>query len=180
MCLFSCKNKPPYDKYIKELDSLKVVVEQAIDNFKSVDSSACVLAYRKQYTYSEFINQHLKDTVSKSIGENLKLFRSTNDGIKNYLLNRSLWVQHAQLSIKQLSALAHDLKAGSIETEDAIGYITNEKKFAETTIEELKVNTEIIRELLNIHSKSLPITEDLVKSLNNGVLPKLTESEIQN
>lgn len=161
---------------MKELDSLKIVVEQAVDNFRTVDSTACVLAHNKQLTYSNFINEHLKDTVSKTVAENLQLFQSTHEGITHYLSNRSQWLQHAQLSVKQLSSLAHDLKVGSIETEDAIEYINNERKAAEKTIEELKTNTETIRELLNSYTKSLPVTEDLVKSLNNGALPPLSNS----
>lgn len=163
---------------MRELDSLKIVVEQAIDNFKTVDSANCVLAYTKQQTYSSFINEHLKDTISKTVAENIQLFHSTHNSIKTYLLNRSQWLQQAHVSIQQLSSLAHDLKVGSVEPEEAIEYINNEKKTAEKTIEELKINTEIIRELLNTYSKSLPITEDLVRSLNDGALPKLNSPDI--
>lgn len=176
LCFFSCKNKPSYDKYVKELDSLKVVVEQAVDNFRGVDSTTCVLAYNKQLAYSSFINEHLKDTVSKIEAENLQLFQSTHEGIKNYLAHRSEWLQQAHVSIKQLSSLSHDLKVGSVETEDAIEYINNEKKAAEKTIEELKINTETIRVLLNNYTKSLPVTEDLVRSLNNGALVPVSNS----
>lgn len=174
LCFFSCKNNPSYDKYVKELDSLKIVVEQAVDNFRSVDSAGCVLAYNKQLSYRSFINEHLKDTVSKTVAENLQLFQSTHEGIKSYIANRSQWLQRAQLSVKQLNSLSHDLKAGSIETEEAIEYINNEKKAAEKTIEELKINTETIRDLLNTYTKSLPVTEELVRSLNNGALPPVS------
>ena len=54
----SCKNTLSYDKHVKELDSLKIVVLQAIDNFKTVDSATCINTYAKHYTYTQFINLH--------------------------------------------------------------------------------------------------------------------------
>ena len=74
--LTSCKNQHTYEKYVKELDSLKVVVQQAVDNFKTVDSAQCLKANSKYYTYSLFLNERVKDTVSKTVAENLQNFFS--------------------------------------------------------------------------------------------------------
>ena len=172
---FSCKNTYTYDKYIKELDSLKVVMQQSVDNFKTVDSASCMEAYTKQYTYSLFIDSHLKDTVTKSVAENLQNFHSIEKGLQDYTTLRSLWLQDANTSIKQLQTLSHDLKNGSLDEEEAIGFINDEKKQAEKIIEELKSNTERIRKHLELYHQSLPVCEDLVKQLNFGVLPQLVK-----
>lgn len=175
---FSCKNSHAFEKYVKELDSLKIVVEQAVDNFKTVDSAACMNAYSKQITYTDFINKNLKDTITKTAAENVQAFYKTGNGFKSYLSMRSQWLKDAGLSIKQLSNLSHDLKNKSIETEDAIGYINTEKRSAEKIIEELKINTEAIRAHLELYTKSLPATEDLVRRLNNGSLPALQQPDL--
>jgi hypothetical protein len=169
----SCKNTHTYDKYIKELDSLKVVMQQAVHNFKTVDSSTCINIYAKQQTYAQFINSHLKDTVTKKIAENLQNFNSIEKGITDYVSLRSSWLSEAQLSIKQLNTLSYDLKNGSIDTDEAIEFINTEKKDAEKIIEELKINTEIIRTHIALFNQSLPVCEELVKQLNNGILPEL-------
>lgn len=168
-----CKNPHAYDKYVKELDSLKVVLQQSVANFKTVDSTQCIEAFSKQYTYSLFINSHLKDTVTKTVAENLQLFHSVEKGLSDYISLRTVWLTEANLSIAQLQTLSHDLKNGSIDEEAVIEFINEEKKQAEKIIEELKINTETIRKHLELFNQSLPVIEDLIKQLNSGVLPKL-------
>ncbi len=172
-CFFSCKNSYDYEKYVKELDSLKVVVEQAVVNFRSVDSLACYNAFIKQQTYTLFINENLKDTISKAEAEGLKNFSNTGAGLQAYLGKRSQWLAEANSTITQLHNLSNDLKKGSVETDEAVEYIHTEKQQSEKIIEELKVNTTSIREILDIQTKSLPMVEELVKKLNHGVLPPL-------
>lgn len=179
MSFLSCRNTHAYDKQVKELDSLKVVLQQSVANFKTVDSTQCVQAYSKQYTYSLFINSHLKDTVTKAVAENLQTFHSVEKGVSDYLSLRSSWLTAANLAISQLQTLSHDLKNGSIDEDDAIEFINEEKKQAEKIIEELKINTETIRKHLELFNQSLPIIEDLIKDLNSGVLPELAKPEIK-
>ena len=179
LSFFSCRNPHEYDKYVKELDSLKVVLQQSVDNFKTVDSAACIQAYSKHYTYTLFINSHLKDTVSKTVAENLQNFQSVEKGLHDYISLRSSWLQDANLSIKQLQNLSHDLKNGSINDDDAVGCISDEKQQAEKIIEELKINTENIRKHLEIYYQSLPVCEDLVKQLGSGNLPEIVKPIIK-
>ncbi len=178
-CFFSCKNTHAYDKYVKELDSLKVVVQQSVANFKTVDSASCVNACSKQYTYSQFIEAHLKDTVTKSIAENLQNFQSVKQGLNDYITWRSDWLAQAHSSVQQLQTLSHDLKSGSINNDEAIEFINQEKKQAEEIIEVLKVNTETIRKHLEVFHQSLPVCENLIKQLNSGTLPQLITPEIK-
>jgi uncharacterized protein YukE len=175
---FSCRNAQHYEKYVKELDSVKVVLQQSADNFKTVDSAAVSQAYSKQHTYTRFVETHLKDTVTKAIAENLQNFQSVEKGLQDYLILRSKWLQEATTSIAQLQTLSHDLKEGSVDNDDAIEFIANEKKRADAIIEELKVNTETIRKHLEIFNQSLPTVETLIKQLNSGVLPELVNPEL--
>lgn len=169
----SCKNTHGYEKYVKELDSLKVVVEQAMGNFKTVDSVAVYHAYIKQQTYTQFINANLKDTVSKEEAAGLSSFGDIGEGLQAYLSNRSQWLAEASVTISQLHNLSNDLKNGSVDIDEAVEYIHTEKLQSEKIIEELKVNTESIRKILAVHTKSLPVAEEVVKKLNHGVLPPL-------
>ncbi|MES2565966.1 MAG: hypothetical protein V4565_03815 [Bacteroidota bacterium] len=175
----SCRNTHAYEKYVKELDSLKVVMQQAVTNFKTIDSADCVKAYSKQYTYSQFLNSHLKDTVPKTVAENLLNFQSVENGLRDYMAIRSSLLNEAELSVDQLQSLSHDLKTGSIDEEDAVEFINEEKKQSEKIIEELKINTQMIRKHMELFYQSLPACESLVKQLNSGVLPALLNPEIK-
>ena len=175
----SCNNSHVYDKYVKELDSLKVVVEQSVSNFKTIDSVACYNAYSKQFTYASYINVNLRDTVSKSTAEALQTFYLLGKNMVNYLAMRSIWLAEAQKSITQLTNLSHDLKNKSVEDEEAIEFINEEKKEAEKIIAELKENTEAIRFQIEQFNLTLPIAEEVVKKLNQGVLPEIVKPEIK-
>ena len=154
------------------------MLQQAVDNFKTLDSVKVTQAFAKQYTYTRFIETHLKDTVSRSLAENLQNFQSVEKGFHNYLTLRPTWLADASLSIQQLETLSHDLKMGSINDADAVEFINSEKKHAEDIIEELKVNTETARKHLEIFNQSLPTVEALVKQLNSGIVPQLINPKL--
>jgi len=164
---------------VKELDSLKIVVDQSMAYFKTIDSSACAAAYAKQYTYSSFINVHLKDTITKMEADDLQLFCALGKNMGNYLAMRSTWLSEAQTAINQLSNLSRDLKSGSIKGDEAIDFINEEKKIAEKTIDELKKNTEVMREQLDLFAKTLPVAETIITRINKGMLPKTLSPEIK-
>lgn len=43
----SCKNKNEYAKQVKEIDSLKVVLQETLVNFNTIDSAKCYEEDRK-------------------------------------------------------------------------------------------------------------------------------------
>lgn len=175
----SCRDTHKYDKSIKELDSLKIVVQQSIAHFKQVDSTECYDAYNKQHTYATFISSNLKDTVSWSVAEDLQMFHTIGKSLLNYLAMRPKWLQEAHTSINQIENLSHDLKNGSVKDEEAIEYVSEEKKEAEKIIHELNESTEIIRRTMQQFTKVLPTAEETTKRINNGELPQLKNPPIK-
>ena len=126
-----------------------------------------------------YINVNLKDTVSRSVANDLQTFYMLGRNMVNYLAMRPVWLAEAQKSINQLTNLSHDLKNGSVEDEEAIEFIGEEKKEAEKIIGELKENTEAVREQMEQFTKTLPTAELTVKKLNNDALPELVKPEIK-
>lgn len=174
-----CRQGHDYARYVKELDSLKVVTEQAVDNFTTVDSLACYEAYSKERSYRLFIESHVNDTVPKETAEALTGFFSTEKALKDYLALRPVWLSEARSVIKQVGLLSNDLKNGSIETAEAVEFISTEKKRSEKIIEELKTNTVLIRKHLELYNRHLPVVEQVLKSYNAGILPAMTQEEKQ-
>lgn len=174
-----CRQGHDYARYVKELDSLKVVTEQAVDNFTTVDSLACYEAYSKEHSYRLFIESHVNDTVPKETAEALTGFFSTEKALKDYLTLRPVWLSEARSVIKQVGLLSNDLKNGSIETAEAVEFISTEKKRSEKIIEELKTNTVLIRKHLELYNRHLPVVEQVLKSYNAGILPAMTQEEKQ-
>jgi len=174
-----CRQGHDYARYVRELDSLKVVTEQAVDHFTTVDSLACYEAYSKERSYRLFIESHVNDTVPKETAEALTGFFSTEKALKDYLGQRPVWLSEARSVIRQVGLLSNDLKNGSIETAEAVEFISTEKKRSEKIIEELKTNTVLIRKHLELYNRYLPVVEQVLKSYNAGILPAMTGEEKQ-
>lgn len=177
--LSACRPGHDYTRYVKELDSLKVVTEQAVDNFTTVDSLACQEAYSKERSYRLFIESHVHDTVPKETAEALTGFFSTEKALADYLAMRPVWLSEARSVVKQVGLLSNDLRNGSIEPAEAVEFISTEKKRSEKIIEELKTNTILIRKHLELYSRHLPVVEQVLKSYNAGILPAVKEGEPQ-
>lgn len=173
LSLLSCKNTQTYEKYSKELDSLSIVVQQAADNFKTIDSIASMQAYTKFKVYGEFITTHLKDTVTKTEAEKLQQFFSSGEEIENFVKLRTGLMDHAALTVKQLKSLSVDLKNDGIKHEEAVEFIGKEKKNAEVVIEALKRNNEVVRTNLTSFAESAIPVETIIKGINGGNLPEL-------
>lgn len=92
---------------------------------------------------------------------------------------RPKWLQEAHTSVNQLENLSHDLKNGSVKDEEAIEYVSEEKKEAEKIIHELNESTEIIRRTMQQFSKVLTTAEETTKRINNGQLPQLKNPPIK-
>ena len=175
----SCGKSHKYDKSIKELDSLKIVVQQSVSHFKQLDSAASYNAYNKQYTYAKFIEVNLRDTVSRAVANDLQLFYSLGKSMVNYLAMRPNWQNEAVLSILQITNLTHDLQNGSVDDEEAVEFINEEKKEAEKIIRELNENTEIMYKLMQQFAQTITTAEDITKRINNGVLPQLVNPTVR-
>lgn len=169
--LNSCKLENPYKKHIKELDSLKIIVEESVIYFNEIDSASCFKKLKTQQTYSVFISERLKDTVTITEAENIQLFLATGKPIKEYMLYRRQWLTSAKQCIEQLKKLNTDLKNNALEPSEVVEFVGKEKHQAEKTIQELKINTELIRKHIQRYEKTLPVTEIIIKRINNGVLP---------
>lgn len=171
--LLSCNNTQAYNKYAKELDSLSIVIQQATDNFKTIDSASSVEAYTKYKIYGDFITSHLKDTVTKTEAEKLQQYFSSGDEIENFVKMRTRLINDASLTVKQLKNLSFDLKNGSIKHDEAVEFIGKEKQNAEVIIGALKANNESVREHLTSFAESSLSVENIIKSINGGALPVL-------
>ena len=152
----ACSRLPTYEKHIKELDSLKIVLNQAADNFKQIDSLSCVDYYNQYYAYTQFINKSSVDTINKIDAENLQVFYKSGNTIKEYLNIRNVSLQKVKTINSQLINLTRDLKSGAIKSEDAITFINAENQNAITCITDLKTNTTITQQAIDNFSGSHP------------------------
>jgi hypothetical protein len=171
MSLTNCRLSNPYQKQIKELDSLKIVVEEAIDYFNKIDSVECSHFLATQQSFKSFLLENLHDTLTKTEAENVQLMMNVGVPLKDYLTQKHVWISQAQLSLRQLHNLNQDLKNNALEPSEAVEYINQEKKIAEYNIQILKTNTELIRKNIEIYKSVVQHNESIIKKINAGNLP---------
>lgn len=176
---FSCGPKHQFDKSVKQLDSLKVVEEQALDNFLKVDSSDCFQAYSKTFTYISFIQTNVHDTLTKPEAEALLQFHNCSKNLKKFFHTRRVAIDNTKTSISQLKKLAIDLQSGAVKNEEAFQFIESEKKQAEQNIQELKNNFQLIFQVMEDYHKTVGQVEGLIKKRHQDVLPSLMKPELE-
>lgn len=168
---YSCRNNTTYEKYSKELDSLKIVLQQSVLNLKSADSLKCEEAIFKFKIYSDFLNKNLKDTVTIEQAKQLKVFYSCGEAITKFQSLRPTYLTNSELRRVQLQNLSNDLKNGSIEASEAVDYINTEKQASLALIDEITHNTTNVRDNLDLFNSSSTIVEEVIKQRNGGNLP---------
>lgn len=174
----SCGKSHEYDASVKQLDSLKVVVEQSLDNFSALDSARYYEALCRQSTYTSFIREHLHDTVTKVEAEALQVLYNSGKPFKNFFGTRQALIAEARTSATQLRNLSQDLAGNAVPAREAINYISDETKEAEKIIGLLKTNTSLLRRQMEDFTRSLPVVEALIKQHHAGTLPALTNPEL--
>ncbi|MBS1637337.1 MAG: hypothetical protein JST26_15560 [Bacteroidetes bacterium] len=178
MLLLACGRSHVYDASVKQLDSLKVVVEQALDGYIKTDSASCRQVLNKQASYAAFMMSHVNDTIPANEAQTLREFYATGTPLRHFFSTRALLISDARTSVQQLKNLSHDLTSGAVESEKAIGFINDEKIAAEKIISQLKQSTEQIHIQLETFNRTLPVVENMARRYNQGALPPVTPAEL--
>lgn len=167
----SCGKSHEYDASVKQLDSLKVVMEESLNGFSSLDSAKYADALSKELTYTAFVEMHVTDTISRQDALLLQELHTAGKAFRGFLSSRRDLIDDAQVSASQLKKLSADLASGAVDSRVAIQYISQERQEAERIIHLLKLNTEVLRTEMENYNRSLPGIGVLVKTHNNGMLP---------
>jgi len=182
LCAFwalgSCGRPHAYDASIRQLDSLRVVLDQAGDNFSRLDSAKYAQALSLQVNYSTFITAHVQDTLNKADADALRESYAAGKIFRGFLNSRHQLREETSLNSSQLKKLAQDLKSNALDQDKAVAYMKEETAQAEQLIVTLKQNTDILYKQLEVFNRHLPAIETLVKRYNAGVLPPLNPVEL--
>lgn len=174
----SCGKSHDYDASVKQLDSLKVVMEESLSGFASLDSAKYADALSKEVTYTAFIQMNVTDTISRQEALMLQELHTAGKAFRGFLSSRRSLIDDARISASQLKKLSADLASGAVDSRVAIQYISQERQEAERIIHLLKLNTEVLRSEMEDYTRSLPGIEALVKAHNNGQLPPTVTPDI--
>ncbi len=169
----NCKHTNYYEKETAILDSTKIVLQVKLNELKKSEQSMENLQYSKFETYNSFLKSNLKDTIGKSEGNALQLFIKSGNTINEFIKLKSELIKQTEVSITQIQKLSFDLKENNVQLNVVQSYFNSERGHADELIKTIEQNVKVLNLSLNNYRNSVPKTEEYIRKINNGELPKV-------
>lgn len=158
----SCGNQAKYTEQVNSLDSLRIELDKNLAVFSSIDT-AKISRYAKTYSGNvAWMEQNIKDTVSKEYLNALKNYRGVNEPLLFIKQNYGNMIKDAEFSKQQLSKLSSDMKNKAIDDEKAYEYYTVEKMEAKKIMDALTMNHELTKQSIDTFDKYNSEIEKLI------------------
>ena len=174
-CISSCSNKDEQAKQIKSIDSISGALNQKLSELQKSDTVILEKALTKFNDYKHFIKQNINDTVSKKEAEALQHFFASGNNLEGYYLNRQTILARGHLVNAQLNKLILDLKENTLEQNQLNEFTFAEKEQANDVIQKSFLQQQLFQTNLQEFKNALPLVEELIKTKNNGQLPKIVK-----
>ncbi len=174
----SCRQNDVYAANVKALDSLSGAVNALVKEDLKTDTVILEKAISRLTQYKVFIQQNVKDTLTKTEADFLQQFYTSGNSLKNFELNRKSVKARINLINSQIEKLKHDAKKNLITEEKLIEFTNAEKKEANRLIEAGHNQQQLFYTNLQEFKTSLKGVEELIKARNNGQLPTIIKDTL--
>jgi hypothetical protein len=167
----SCNKNDVYAIKIKTLDSLSGAVNAHAKEIEKVDTIILAKAILRFDQYKQFIQQNVKDTVTKSEADFVQQFYTSGKSLTSFDLNRRSLKARTSLINSQLEKLKSDAKNNLLPEEKLMEFTDLETKEANSLIEASNKQQQQYYTSLQEFKTALKGVEYLIKARNNGQLP---------
>jgi hypothetical protein len=174
----SCNKNDVYAAKIKTLDSLSGAVNTHATEMNKIDTIILAKAILRFDQYKQFIQQNVKDTVTKSEADFIQQFYTCGKSLAGFDLNRRSLKARTSLINSQLEKLKSDAKNNLLPEEKLIEFTDLEKKEANSLIEASNKQQQLFYTSLQEFKAALKGVEYLIKARNNGQLPTVVKDTL--
>lgn len=174
----SCNRNDVYAVKIKTLDSLSGAVNEHAKEIDKVDTIILAKAILRFDQYKQFIQQNVKDTVTKSEADFIQQFYTSGKSLEDFEVNRQSLKARTNLINSQLEKLKSDAKNNLLPEEKLIEFTDLEKKEANVLIEASNKQQQLFYTNLQEFKTALKGVEYLIKARNNGQLPTVVKDSL--
>jgi hypothetical protein len=174
----SCNRNDVYAVKIKTLDSLSGAVNAHAKEIDKVDTIILAKAILRFDQYKQFIQQNVRDTVTKSEADFIQQFYTSGKSIEDFEVNRQSLKARTSLINSQLEKLKSDAKNNLLPEEKLIEFTDLEKKEANVLIEASNKQQQLFYTNLQEFKTALKGVEYLIKARNNGQLPTIVKDSL--
>jgi hypothetical protein len=174
----SCNRNDVYAIKIKTLDSLSGAVNAHAKEIEKVDTIILAKAILRFDQYKQFIQQNVKDTITKSEADFIQQFYTSGKSLTSFDLNRRSLKARTSLINSQLEKLKSDAKNNLVPEEKLIEFTDLEKKEANSLIEASNKQQQLFYTSLQEFKAALKGVEYLIIARNNGQLPTVVKDTL--
>lgn len=174
----SCKRNDVYAANVRSLDSLSGAVNALVKEDLKTDTIILAKAISRLTQYKQFIQQNVKDTLTKTEADLLQQFYSSGNSLQNFELNRKSVKARINLINSQIEKLKHDASGKLISEEKLIEFTNSEKKEASHLIDAGHNQQQLFYTNLQEFKTALKGVEELIKVRNNGQLPTIIKDTL--
>jgi hypothetical protein len=175
----SCSKTSVYEEKTRSLDSLSGVINSALKELeKGVDTITLEKSVMRFSYYKDFIRQNVNDTLTKVDAENLRHFYAGGKNLLNFSESRKLILRRASVLNEQLVKLKKDIVEKNIDADHLLKYASREKQEAAKLMELVYAQQKLFHASLEEFMNSLPGVESLIRSRNNGELPRIIKDTV--
>jgi len=174
----SCNRVDIYAVKIQSLDSLSGAVNSSAKEVDKTDTVILDKAISRFNQYKQFIQQNVKDTLTKVEADFTQQFYTSGASLENFATNRRSIKARMNLINSQIEKLKTDAKNRSITEEKLIEFANQEKKEAGNLIEASQKQQQLFYTSLQEFKTSLKGVEDIIKARNNGQLPTIIKDTL--
>lgn len=174
----SCNKNDVYAAKIKTLDSLSGAVNTHATEMNKIDTVILAKAILRFEQYKQFIQQNVKDTVTKSEADFIQQFYTSGKSLAGFDLNRRSLKARTSLINSQLEKLKSDAKNNLLPEEKLMEFTDLEKKEANVLIEVSNKQQQLFYTSLQEFKTALKGVEYLIKARNNGQLPTVVKDTL--
>ncbi len=174
----SCNRVDIYAVKTQSLDSLSGAVNSSAKEVDKTDTVILDKAISRFNQYKQFIQQNVKDTLTKAEADFTQQFYTSGASLENFATNRRSIKARTNLINSQIEKLKTDAKNRSITEEKLIEFTNQEKKEAGNLIEASQKQQQLFYTSLQEFKTSLKGVEDIIKARNNGQLPTIIKDTL--
>jgi len=174
----SCGHNDVYADNIKALDSLSGAVNALLKEDLKTDTVILEKAISRLTQYKQFVQQNVKDTLSKTEADFLQQFYNSGNNLQDFKINRKSVKARINLINSQIEKLKHDASGRLISEEKLIEFTNSEKKEATHLIEAGHNQQQLFYTNLQEFKTALKGVEELIKTRNSGQLPTIIKDTL--
>jgi hypothetical protein len=174
----SCGRNDEYLAKARSIDSLSGALHSMRNLLVKVDTALLDRSVTKYRYYTQFIQQNVTDTLSKTEADQLQKFLAAGRALEHFDNNRKTILARAGLVGSQLNHLTEDIRKETIDRKTLQLYCDNEMHAAGEVVTAGQSQQKLFHVAVEEFRNAVSGVEQIIRSRNHGELPVIVKDSV--